>query len=56
MIFVGVIAASFIIEHHMLELSYNITFLMLTADISTISHQTPLLNNNNKNGIMAKAI
>ena len=56
MIFVGVIAASFIIEHHMLELSYNITFLMLTADISTISHQVPLLNNNNKNGIMAKAI
>lgn len=56
MIFVGVIAASFIIEHHMLELSYNITFLMLTADISTISHQAPSLNKNNKNGIMAKAI
>lgn len=56
MIFVGVIAASFIIEHHMLELSYNITFLMLTADISTISHQGSSINKNNKNGIMAKAI
>jgi hypothetical protein len=36
MVFIGVITASFIIEHHMLELSYNITLLVLTADISTI--------------------
>ena len=56
MIFVGVIAASFIIEHHMLELSYNITLLLLTADISTISRQDPSININNKNDIMAKAI
>lgn len=56
MIFISVIAASFIIEHHMLELSYNITFLMLTADISTISHQGSSINKNNKNGIMSKAI
>jgi len=35
-IFLAAVALSCMIEHHMLELSYNITFLLLTADISTI--------------------
>ena len=53
MVFISVIAMSFIIEHHMLELSYNITLLLLTADISTILQSSPYINKNNKNDIMA---
>ncbi len=53
MVFISVIALSFVIEHHMLELSYNITLLLLTADISTILQSSPYINKNNKNDIMA---
>lgn len=55
MVFITVIALSFVIEHHMLELSYNITLLALTADISTILHQGSPIYINNKNGIMSEA-
>ncbi len=54
MIFVGIITMTFMIEHHMLELSYNITLLLLTADISTILHSGAPIYINNKNDIMAK--
>ena len=54
MVFISVITISFVIEHHMLELSYNITLLLLTADISTILQMPPHININNKNDIMAK--
>lgn len=52
MAFITVIAASFVIEHHMLELSYNITLLVLTADISTILQSSPYINKNKRNGII----
>ena len=52
MVFIGVITASFIIEHHMLELSYNITLLVLTADISTILQSGSYINIKKKNGII----
>ena len=52
MVFIGVITLSFIIEHHMLELSYNITLLVLTADISTILQSSPYINKNKRNGII----
>lgn len=55
MVFILVIAMSLVIEHHMLELSYNITLLLLTADISTILHQDTSIYINNKNGIMSEA-
>lgn len=52
MVFISVITVSYMIEHHMLELSYNITFLMLTADISTILHSRSYININKRNGII----
>ena len=52
MVFIGVITLSFIVEHHMLELSYNITLLVLTADISTILQSSPYINKNRRNGII----
>ena len=52
MVFLGVIILSFTIEHHMLELSYNITLLALTADISTILHSGSYININKGNGII----
>lgn len=54
MVFVGLITMTLMIEHHMLELSYNITLLLLTADISTILQCGSPIYINNKNGIMAK--
>lgn len=53
-LFLGIIAVSYIIEHHMLELSYNITLLLLTSDISTILQLRAPININNKNDIMSK--
>lgn len=52
MVFISILALSFIIEHHMLELSYNITLVLLTADISTILQTEPLINKYSKNGII----
>lgn len=54
MVFISVIALTYIIEHHMLELSYNITLLLLTADISTILQSSPYINNKKSNGIITK--
>ena len=54
MVFISVITLTYIIEHHMLELSYNITLLLLTADISTILQSSPYINNKKSNGIITK--
>lgn len=48
MVFVIAIAMSCIIEHHIWELSYNLSFLLLTADMSSCLQSDPLIINNNK--------
>ncbi|MCQ2516055.1 MAG: hypothetical protein MJ094_04250 [Saccharofermentans sp.] len=47
-IFITAIAISCVIEHHIWELSYNISFLILTADMSSCLQSTPYIINNNK--------
>lgn len=54
LVFTAVITVSFMIEHHMLELSYNITLLLLTADISTILQNGSYIKINNRNGIITR--
>ncbi len=54
LLFIFLIASTYIIEHHMLELSYNITLLALTADISTILQSSHNINNKSNNGIITK--
>ena len=56
LLFITVLSLSYMIEHHLLELSYNITLLLLTADISTILQSPTYVNGNGRNGIMTKII
>lgn len=47
-VFISAIALSCIIEHHIFELPYNLSFLLLTSDVSSCLQSTPIINNNKR--------